>query len=523
MPDVRYNLLTEPLFRVDLPNGVRAQWCLPAILAHLCAGVDIELAALQAHQQHAVYAFLVQLTAIALHHGDMPPPQPASAPTEDCLRSLVRALCGGRDDAFFLFVKDLGQPAFMQPPVPEGNLDEFKNERVRPDELDVLATAKNLDVKKSRIARPHPEHWAYALVSLQTTQGFTGRSNYGISRMNGGFGSRPYIALAPTQRMGFRFLRDVRLWLERRPELLRDYGYEEHGPALLWRVAWDGVKQDSFRVCDPFYIEICRRVRLTLEGDTLCGFQGLSQAERLLGKEAKGDTGDLWTPVNNAASKAFTASEAGLRYDVVQELLTGQDYKSPACILQPEDTAAPAEWVFIGRVLVRGNKTEGLHERIIPVPARVRKRLGSQEDRVHLGERAKKRVDRTVEVQRKVLYPALMTLLAAGEEERRIARDGRPGRFTDVYTHRVDVEFFEALWDSLDLPLEKAQMSWDARLRDIAYDVLQEAIRSTPLPAARREKAVARAEVCFFRNVRYLMTDLYSQGAAPDDQSSTQP
>lgn len=518
MSDVRYNLLTEPLLGVDLPDGTRSACSLPGVLAQLCAGVDIELAALQVHQQHAFYAFLVQLAAIALHRGERPAPGPASAPNEEQFRALLRSLCGGRDDAFCLFVADLGQPAFMQPPVPQGKLDDFKNERATPDELDVLATAKNHDVKKSKIVRPRPEHWIYALVSLQTMQGYTGKFNYGISRMNGGFGSRPYITLAPTQRMAGRFLRDVRMWLELRATLIQSYGYSESGPALLWKDAWDGATHDTFRACDPFYIEICRRVRLVLRKDQLHGLQAPTEGGRLEAKDAKGDTGDLWTPVDVAAAKAFTASDAGLRYDVVQDLLVGADYKSPACSMRDDETAGPADWVFIGRVLVRGNKTEGFRERTIPMPVEARRRLGSAEGRKYIRERATQQVARTSEVQRKVLYPALAMLLAAGEGDRRPPRDQRPGRFTKIYSDLVDAVFFESLWGSLDLHADAAQVRWDAHLRSSADTALQEAIRSVPLPASRREKAIALAEITFKRSARYLMADLHAQGAVSDDR-----
>jgi CRISPR system Cascade subunit CasA len=49
-----------------------------------------------------------------------------------------------------------------------------------------------------------PEHWFYALLTLQTMQGFLGAGNYGISRMNGGFASRPSVGLAPSDRWGMR-------------------------------------------------------------------------------------------------------------------------------------------------------------------------------------------------------------------------------------------------------------------------------------------------------------------------------
>lgn len=521
MSEVKHNLLDEPLLRVSLPDGTENNASLPAVLAQLCAGVNLELAALQAHQQHAVYAFLVQLAAIALHRGGLSGPPTARTPNEFEFRSWLRALCGGREEGFCLYVQNLQQPAFLQPPVPEGNLEAFTSERRSPDELDILATAKNHDVKKSRIILPRPEHWVYALISLQTMQGYSGKSNYGISRMNGGFGSRPYVALVPTQRMGARFVRDVRLWLERRGELLQNYHFKEDGPSLLWLEAWDGIQQDSFRSCDPFYIEVCRRVRLIADGDRLYGLQASSQVKRLGPKDAEGDTGDLWTPVEPSTGKAFTASDKGFRYDIVHALLTDKKYDCPACVLSTEDQKTPGDWVFIGRVLVRGNKTEGLHERVVPIPVQIRRRLGSPAELDALRIRAQRQVARVAEVQSKILYPALLILLSAGEDERRSARDQRPSRFTAHYTGLVDGVFFETLWDSIDLPAETAGLRWDERLRQLAQTTLEEAIRSVPLPAARREKAVACAEITFNRKARQLMTDLYATGALANDRRSS--
>ena len=84
----------------------------------------------------------------------------------------------------------------MQAPVPS---DEFFEETFNrkgniintPDALDILPTAKNHDVKSSRVASPDFDEWIFALISLQTMAGFYGRGNYGIARMNSGHGSRP--------------------------------------------------------------------------------------------------------------------------------------------------------------------------------------------------------------------------------------------------------------------------------------------------------------------------------------------
>ena len=122
-----------------------------------------------------------------------------------------------------------------------------------------------------------------------------------------------------------------------------------------------------------------------------------------------------------------------------------------------------------------------------------------------------------------MFFPALLTLFTAGEQERRTARDRRLSRFTELYTDLVDGQFFETLWEAAELPVQEAQVRWDDRLHRSAYSALQEAIRSSSLPAARREKAIARAEIAFHRNARFLMTDLYEQGAPSDDRSTIKP
>ena len=79
-----------------------------------------------------------------------------------------------------------------------------------PDALDYIVTAKNHDLKAARIERSSVEQWFYALIALQTMEGFLGRGNYGISRMNSGFGSRPLVGLAPAAAFA-GFPRDVEI------------------------------------------------------------------------------------------------------------------------------------------------------------------------------------------------------------------------------------------------------------------------------------------------------------------------
>ena len=66
-----------------------------------------------------------------------------------------------------------------------------------PDELDVLITAKNHDLKRSAGRPGAAQDWIFALVSLQTGEGYGGSGNHGIARMNGGSSSRLMLGLAP--------------------------------------------------------------------------------------------------------------------------------------------------------------------------------------------------------------------------------------------------------------------------------------------------------------------------------------
>ena len=101
------------------------------------------------------------------------------------------------DEPWRLVVDDRSKPAFLQPPVPK---DVTLNKDVAtPDALDLLITARNHDLKQAIARRADPEDWIFALVSLQTGEGYGGGSGgyQGIARMNGGWSSRPMMALAP--------------------------------------------------------------------------------------------------------------------------------------------------------------------------------------------------------------------------------------------------------------------------------------------------------------------------------------
>jgi CRISPR system Cascade subunit CasA len=509
VPESKFNLLAEPWLGVRHPDGSEAGRTLPEVLEALGEGHVAAFPALQTHQGHAWHAFLVQLAAIALHRAGLPAgPQDATT-----WARLLRALTEGRDEPWCLVVEDLSQPAFLQPPVPEGSLAGYKTVLRTPDAMDVLVTAKNHDVKAERIDEATPAHWAYTLVSLQTMQGFLGAGNYGIARMNGGFSSRPCFSYAPDTSWGPRFARDLAVVLRGRESIVSKRGYAlEGGRALLWLEPWDGKDSLPLDACDPLFIEVCRRVRLERHQGLLQARTTSTKAARLQGKDLNGVTGDPWTPVHRTLNKALTVSPQGLTYALMQELFLGKDYENGvAGELTAQDT------VCIASVLVRGQgKTEGWHERVIPIPPKARRILSVREEKDRLSAMAKGRVETAGRVWNQVLKPALCALLQAGPEKLDF-KDARTDAWQQRHDRAVDTIFFEALWEDLELPAEEADHAWKKRLLALAEKQLDLATRSLPLPAARRYRAIAAGEGLFRGARRKHFPELFvreAEGAA---------
>ena len=195
------NILTEPVIRLDLSGGVRKDANLPEVFAALVSDKVVSFPALRPHQRHAWHAFLVQLGAMAMHRAggaDLPD-------IADEWAKLIRGLTPDfpEDEPWQLVVEDITKPAFMQAPASSKEKEkDFKAVAATPDELDILVTSKNHDLKSSVASRAVPGDWLFALVTLQTMEGFGGAGNYGVSRMNGGFGSRPAFTLAPVEGVG---------------------------------------------------------------------------------------------------------------------------------------------------------------------------------------------------------------------------------------------------------------------------------------------------------------------------------
>ena len=484
------NLLTERIF--TLHGGTRQS--LPGMLAAMAAGQVPSFPALRPHQRPAWHMFLVQLAALALSksgQGDVLTAEPA-------WRSALRGLTPRYpdDEPWRLIVESREMPGFMQPADP-GGLNWTA--RSTPDALDMLIAARNHDLKQSVAAEADAEDWVYALVSLQTCEGYGGRGNQGIARMNGGAASRPMLGLVPANGQDHRvdashhWKRDVRVLLSSReagePTALGTPG----GNALLWVVPWPERNRLQLDALDPWFIEVCRRVRLVANGAGMSAECANAAEPRTSAKAFHGNVGDPWTPVERKAGKSLTISRRGFDYKRVCELLYSGNWTTP--LMANPASGENGDMLLLAEAICRGNsKTEGFKSRLVPVPATRLRMFASDE----VGRLAQAQTEEIAAFD-KALRNGLAMMAAGGD--RAAIKKGHYG-FTNAararFDRAADVIFFPRLWSRTAAAddahaADEAKRAFLAELKSEADKVLDDSLPQMPCRAIHRMRAEARA------------------------------
>lgn len=509
-----HNILEDPILRVATSNGSTVHASLPAVFAALIRDEVDAFLALRPHQRHAWHAFLAQLGALAIHNSGLNEPPDSAGEWRHILRGLTSDFPD--DEPWHLIVEDITKPAFMQPPAgSDDKIREYKTPVLTPDSLDMLVLSKNHDIKSAVATQAEADDWVFALITLQTLEGFSGAGNYGVSRMNGGLGSRAAFSLTPSTRPGAHLRRDLVGLSERHASLVVDYPMRSDGDALLWTLPWDGTKDEALNLNQlaPYYIEICRRIRLLVSADgKLYCLRTSSKAARLEAKNLNGITGDPWMPINRKESKALTLASGGFTYRRVTEYLTSPNWEQPA-LLQPirseRNASAPA--LLLARALVRGQgKTEGYYERIIPISHKAKRALMRRESMNELGRIAQSRIEHIGTVQR-ILSHAIQVFAARGDSNRVSAEHRNLAR---PWLNRLD-EFVDArFFDDLQVEFDSDDNDERSRIRKEwlmheergvvtrARRILREAKEGLPCPAIYRYRARANAESLFEGRIR---------------------
>lgn len=517
-----YNLLTQPLIRTA-PQGTLT---LPGVIAALARDKVEGFPALRPHQSPGWHMFLVQLAALALHEAgrqDIPEDEEAWA---ELLRGLTPDFT--EDEPWRLVVADATQPAFLQPPVPDG-VTLSKNVHSA-DALDLLITSRNHDLKQAVARGGQPEDWLFALVSLQTGEGYGGAGNQGIARMNGGSSSRCLLALAPRSgsaddkgmapRPSAWFRRDVAVLLETRDEQLNQHAHLEYpatgGIKLTWLEPWPEGRQLQIREFDIWFIEVCRRIRLRQSGESLCARKGTSKATRINAKHLNGVLGDPFAPVNKTDNKSFTLGGGDFNYRKLTELILSGNWELPLLARPASFEREGDTLLLIAQALARGNsKTEGFKSRALPIGGKVSRALGARCAKLH--ELAQDQMQ-TIKTFDKALRNAL-ALIAAGGDREKVSKD-HYAHARDAH-NRLDQEadaiFFGYLWKRFET---QENDGFAKALFDKAKWIFEAARPAIPCASIFRPRAEARAGRVFFGEIKRNFPELFETSKSKENKNA---
>ncbi|MTH62544.1 CRISPR-associated protein Cse1 [Paracoccus litorisediminis] len=492
------DLLHEPLIETNA-----GRQSLPGLLAAMARGEVQAFPALRPHQRPAWHMFLVQLSVMALDTAkrrDLPL-------EEDGWRAALRGLTPDfpDDEAWHLVATSPDRPAFLQPADPGG----LKWQDVAtPDALDMLITSRNHDIKREIARNAEPQDWIFALVSLQTMEGFGGAGNYGIARMNGGSSSRVLMGLAPARKGASDI--DPSAWWARDVSRLLETRKGVTGKCLIWQEPWPEGSMLDLTALDPQFIEVCRRIRLVETEGRLTAQRSTSKAARISGKDAKGNTGDPWAPLNIAEGKSLTLGDQNWTHELLVRLLFSDkpEWVAPP-LAQHHAAEANEPMLLVAEAFARGNsKTDGFKSRIVPVPmAMVRKMFGAQPRPVASGLLA------DIASIDLALRNGLATVAARGSSgklDKQNYQRSRPA--CEALRRKADELFFPELWKRMEVtdddgfaPLRREFLE---ELAMIARNEFQRASPGIPCSTLMRPRAEARGRQALERGLHAAMRKL---------------
>lgn len=500
-----HNLLNDRLIRVRLSGGNVDQLSLPEVYEVLLADQVDAFLGLRPHQRHAWHAFLAQLAVITLHQNARHEPYPTAQEWREALRGITKEYDG--DAPWELVLDDPTRPAFMQPPSLNG-LKDYKKDVYSPDDLDILVTAKNHELKQNTAISHSLDDWVYSLISLQTMAPFSGRGNYGIARMNGGNSSRPCLGLGPRKGgLGAYLFHDIRHMISGRGQVLEDYqGYyqEERGVSLLWTKSWDGSGQLTLDELDPYFIEVCRRVRLYRKSGSIMAKRANSSKSRIAAKAAKGNLGDHWTPVDVKRGCSLSLSKTRLHYEKLTELLIGSTFRLPAAMKVKDSNKGL--WKVIVRGLAGGQgKTEGYHERAdLAFSDKTARALIFSSPQDELIVLVKEQLDEVSGIANALKRGIAVAASGKREVEKQDWERAKPYMLT--FHKEIDLIFFSFLDKRFvadtDENKKEIRLDFGRNLVRIAREVFNSATQRISCPLSSRYRAQALAEIIFNGQLR---------------------
>ena len=532
------NLLTTRLLRAQTTDGETKEVTLPDAMHMLWSGQIDHFPAVRTHQQHAWHSFLVQLAFLAAKDGGTSPMPASPQHWTDLLRELTPDY--PRDEPWHLVIQDITLPAFMQPPSTTVDLlPKFDVTISTPDSIDILMKANVHDLKPQKAQNPSTDSWITSLVTLQTMQGVTGNSSYGISRMNKGMGSRPLLALAPKYANSSQyFQRDLKAMTEHYPKLVAEHPeYDLQGTSLLWTLPWDGeaIEMLDPSTLHPIYIEVCRRVRFIIGEDSkLAVIRATSRKPRTNPLERMGNTGDPWAPVDckkPESPKLLTLPENGFTYKRFAAYIASPEWKLPLMLIPTrEELEDNQEMQIIAAGMVRGQgRTDGLFTKTEAAPPSLLRALANPEDLMELNDIMESRLKDLAKIKSAV-QKAICVYLDHGKVVRRSPKAPLSYPWLNSMDDIIDTTFFRDIVSELQAhPNQRPgiRLNWlsanPTGLIAKAQQILNEALENLPEDPIHHHRDHIAAQDNFHWNVRNAKLhpdlDLSTQGSEQENKT----
>jgi len=528
------NFLTESHISV-LISGKRIKMSISEILSKLSEADEIEsICFLRPHQKHAFYSFLCQLGAIAMNHTyETKIPQSKSAWEELVLGISSHA-------AWHLINNNLDEPALLQPPIPKKAQNHWEKKAKRidsADEIDILVTSKNHDVKRFSLYQASPEHWFFALLTAQTMDGYCGSKNYGIVRMNGGHGNRSCVTRIPSLSMGQRFRRDINVLLESRPEITQKYQFmHKRGEALLWLIPWAGEEDEMLKIgdLDPYFIEICKRIRLGINNGNIVAYKCGSKKRRIDDENRKGVVGDPWSPIvlkrektkesqskdaqkNTGIAypeKVLTVSRPGFDYKMIYRLMFDENIEH-SIMQRPHAMDGKNPMLYMWAMARGQGETDGIYERMVPIPEEIFAAIDNKESKWDkMSSFAMERIEEAVVIQNEILKPSLMFALQSAPSKINF-KDVRVKVWINQMDEDIDKIFWTRMWTHFALNEEEAYSLWIKELLGMAEKILFQAFAEIPMSSCKKYKSMASAHNMFQGRSRNYYPEAFENDLAP--------
>jgi CRISPR system Cascade subunit CasA len=341
----------------------------------------------------------------------------------------------------------------------------------------------------------------YGLIDAQTMSGYGGRGNPGIAKMNGGASTRVMSGIRPSGHISGWIRRDAEILYEalvnHRADAFSNPAFERSGVLCLWCIPWNGEKEEGITPgvtvkIHPLVIEVCRRIRVHVADDARVVLKSTSDQRfsKTYTEASCGITDDPWSHIEISGDKQKGKTwvrDSLSNKAMISAISGGEVYGKKGVSIRPSlltsassdiDGNRPMEWyiAFVERGMC---KTAGFHQRSIPVPGTVAKRMGDSMYIQTINALAHRMLKEEERLRGQCIHALMKMRSGTDLSQPSLDKDPRVQKSMDQFSVMVDDIFFTTLWSYADAVTADPKVSvsglmeaWTATVHAIAHHIV---------------------------------------------------